>query len=309
MKLDRLLTMTMILVNRKKVKAQELADLLDVSIRTIYRDVETLSFAGIPVVSQQGANGGISLIDGYRVDKQVLTKDELASLSVAIKSVLTSYEDPHAEAVLEKLAGVADDKVRQSVDQVFIDLSPWGQNEMLKEQLTLLKKAIDVRHCVSFSYSTSEGRQTNRRIEPHTLVQKGRMWYVYGYCRLRNTFRLFKISRMRGLREEKESFERKPLQLSELPWDKEWHQPQNLVNLTLSFEPQMVTIIEDMFGADRVDREHSIVTLLLPEDEWLYGYLLSFGHRIKVLDPPHIRKILKERAEEIVALYKEHNEC
>ncbi|WP_338751140.1 YafY family protein [Bacillus sp. FJAT-52991] len=308
MKLDRLLTMTMILTNRKKVKAQELAELFDVSIRTIYRDVETLSCAGIPVVSQKGANGGISLIDGYRVDKQVLTKEELASLSVAIKSVLTSYEDPHAEAVLEKITGVADETIKQSIDQVFIDLSPWGQNVVLKEQLTLLKQAIRMGHCVSFSYLTSEGRQTNRWIEPHTLVQKGQTWYVYGYCRLRKEFRLFKIARMKDVKEEKESFERKELKLSELPWDKEWHQPQNLVDLTLSFDPQMVTTMEEMFGADSVDREHSIVTVSMPEDEWLYGYLLSFGHRIRVVEPLHIRKIVKERAEEIVALYKEKDE-
>ncbi|MGM7634308.1 helix-turn-helix transcriptional regulator [Bacillus sp. Hm123] len=308
MKIERLLTMIMILINRKKVKAQELADLFDVSVRTIYRDVDTLSCAGIPVTSQQGSNGGISLMEGYRVDQQVLTKDELASLSVAIQSALTSYEDPHAEAVLEKLTGVADESVRQSVDQVFIDLSPWGQNIVLKEQLTLLKQAIESAHCVRFSYAASDGSVTSRLIEPYTLVQKGRMWYVYGYCRLRENFRLFKIARLKDIvEEETESFEKKPLQLAELPWDKEWQQPQNLVHLTLSFDPKMVTTMEEMFGLERVDAEHSIIEVSLPENEWLYGYLLSFGQRIKVIEPDHIRKIVRERAEEIVALYKEES--
>ncbi|PAQ16054.1 transcriptional regulator [Bacillaceae bacterium SAOS 7] len=305
MKVERLLTMIMILINRKKVKAQELADLFDVSVRTIYRDVDTLSCAGIPVISQQGSNGGISLLEGYRVDQQVLTKDELASLSVAIQSALTSYEDPHAEAVLEKLTGVADETVRQSVDQVFIDLSPWGQNVVLKEQLTLLKQAIESAHCVRFNYVASDGSITSRLIEPHTLVQKGRMWYVYGYCRLRENFRLFKIARMKDIVEEEELFEKKPLQLAELPWDKEWQQPQNLVHLTLSFDPQIVTTMEEMFGTERVDTERFIVEVSLPENEWLYGYLLSFGHRIKVIEPYHISQIVRERAEKIVALYKE----
>ncbi|OZI12061.1 transcriptional regulator [Bacillaceae bacterium SAS-127] len=305
MKVERLLTMIMILINRKKVKAQELADLFDVSVRTIYRDVDTLSCAGIPVISQQGSNGGISLMEGYRVDQQVLTKDELASLSVAIQSALTSYEDPHAEAVLEKLTGVADETVRQSVDQVFIDLSPWGQNVVLKEQLTLLKQAIESTHCVRFNYVASDGSITSRFIEPHTLVQKGRMWYVYGYCRLRENFRLFKIARMKDIVEAEELFEKKPLQLAELPWDKEWQQPQNLVHLMLSFDPQIVTTMEEMFGTERVDAERSIVEVSLPENEWLYGYLLSFGHRIKVLEPYHISQIVRERAEKIVALYKE----
>ncbi|WP_100401907.1 helix-turn-helix transcriptional regulator [Bacillus sp. FJAT-42315] len=305
MKVERLLTMIMILINRKKVKAQELADLFDVSVRTIYRDVDTLSCAGIPVTSQQGSNGGISLMEGYRIDQQVLTKDELASLSVAIQSALTSYEDPHAEAVLEKLTGVADETVRQSVDQVFIDLSPWGQNVVLKEQLTLLKQAIESTHCVRFNYVASDGSITSRLIEPHTLVQKGRIWYVYGYCRLRESFRLFKIARMKDIVEEEELFEKKPLQLADLPWDKEWQQPQNLVHLTLSFDPKIVATMEEMFGIEHVDVERSIVEVSLPENEWLYGYLLSFGHRIKVMEPYHISQIVRERAEKIVALYKE----
>ncbi|MET4562944.1 putative DNA-binding transcriptional regulator YafY [Lysinibacillus parviboronicapiens] len=306
MKLDRLLTMTMILVNRKKVKANELAELFGVSVRTIYRDVETLSLAGVPVVSQQGVNGGISLIDGYRVDKQVLTKEELASLSIAIKSALTSYEDAHAEAVLEKLTGVADDKVKQSIDQLFIDLSPWGHNVILKEQITLLKKAIANEFCVSFTYSTASGQTTERLIEPHTLVQKGKVWFVYGYCLLRESFRLFKVSRMKNLNKEMISFERKEINLSSLPWNEDWFQPQNLVDLTLSFDPKVATLMEETFGTENVNIENLSVHISLPEDEWLYGFLLSFGNRIKILNPTYIGEIVQQRALEIVKLYKDN---
>lgn len=306
MKLERLLTMTMILINRKKVTAQELADLFNVSVRTIYRDIETLSCAGVPVISQQGVNGGISLIDGYRVDKQVLTKEELTSLSIAIKSALTTYEDSHAEAVLEKLTGVADEKVKQSIDQLFIDLSPWGPNVIFKEQITLLKNAIEHGHHISFTYSTTHGRITRRLLEPHTLVQKGKVWYVYGYCTLREDFRLFKISRMKDIKEEKTTFQRKEVNLSELPWDKKWHRPQNIVNLTLSFDFAITTLVEESFGAEHVDNESSTINISLPEDEWLYGFLLSFGHRLKVLEPSHISEIVLKRAQEIVELYKKN---
>jgi len=303
MKLNRLLTMTMILINRKKVKAQELAELFDVSVRTIYRDVETLSSAGVPVFSQQGVNGGISLIEGYRMDKQILTKDELASLSIALQSALTSYEDTHAKAVLEKLTGIADDKVKQAMDHLFIDRSPWGQNGLLKEQITVLKRAIEHEHCVRFVYSTTHGTMTNRLIEPHTLVQKGKVWYIYGYCTLRGGFRLFKISRMKDIKEELLSFQRKELHLLEQPWDKAWQQPQNLVELTLSFESSIQTLVEETFGAVHINYDKSIVQIALPEDEWLYGLLLSFGNRIKLIDPPHLVEIVQRRAQEIVALY------
>ncbi|WP_312507325.1 YafY family protein [Lysinibacillus sp.] len=307
MKLERLLTMTMILINRKKVKAQELAELFNVSVRTIYRDIETLSCAGVPVISQQGVHGGISLIEGYRVDKQVLTKDELTSLSIAIKSALTTYEDSHAEAVLEKLTSIADSQVKQSIDHLFVDLSPWGPNTVFKELVTTLKKAIASKHCVSFSYSTTYGQQTNRVVEPHTLVQKGKTWYLYGYCVLRRDFRLFKLARMKNIIQEDSTFERKKVNLSELPWGKEWHQPQNLVNLVISFDKKITTLVEESFGAEHIDHEQSMIHISIPEDEWLYGFLLSFGHRIKIIEPLYIRDIIQKRAQEIVYLYKNEN--
>lgn len=283
-----------------------MAELFDVSVRTIYRDVETLSCAGVPVVSQQGVNGGISLIDGYRMDKQILTKEELTSLSIALKSALTSYEDAHATAVLEKLTGIADEKVKKSIDHLFVDLSPWGQNVILKEQITLLKRAIEDEHCVSFLYSTAHGMLTKRLIEPHTLVQKGKVWYIYGYCTLRDGFRLFKISRMKEIKEELICFERKSVHLAELPWDKAWQQPKNLVEITLTFDETIRTLVEETFGAEHIDNEKSIVQVSLPEDEWLYGFLLSFGNRIKLINPPYLVDIVKRRAQEIVALYVEN---
>ncbi|QDZ97783.1 YafY family transcriptional regulator [Lysinibacillus fusiformis] len=304
MKLERLLTMIMILINRKKVTAQELAEVFNVSVRTIYRDIETLSCAGVPVISQQGAHGGISLIDGYRVDKQILTKDELASLTIAIKSALTTYEDSHAEAVLEKLTSIADDHVKQSMDHLFIDLSPWGPNILFKEHITILKSAIENRHCVSFNYSTTHGELTRRVVEPHTLVQKGKTWYLYGYCTLRMDFRLFKLARIKNLMQEDLHYERKEINLSELPWGKEWYQPQNVVDLVISFDMAVTTLVEESFGVEFVNHKQAKINISIPEDEWLYGFLLSFGNRIKVIEPPHIRDILQKRAQEIVQVYK-----
>ncbi|WP_100332218.1 helix-turn-helix transcriptional regulator [Bacillus xiapuensis] len=304
MKVDRLLTMTMILLNRKNVKAQELAELLNVSIRTVYRDVETLSRAGIPVFSQQGANGGIRLIDGYRMDKQVLTKEELASLSIALNSVLTSYEDRHAEAVLEKLIGVADEAVKKSANQVMVDWSSWGNDGVQKEKMTICKQAIETQRCLRFSYSSSSGHLTNRVIDPHTLVYKERRWYVYGFCRLRNKFRIFKLSRMKELQTGLESFQRKPLKLAELPWKKEWNQPENLVKLILAYERNVYPMMADVFGEEQIDASQCLIRVSLPENEWLYGFLLSFGPRLQVIEPPHIVEVIKQRAAEIVRQYE-----
>ncbi|WP_102273745.1 helix-turn-helix transcriptional regulator [Cytobacillus massiliigabonensis] len=303
MKLDRLLTMTMILINRKKVTAQEFAELFGVSVRTIYRDVDTLSQAGIPVVSFQGVNGGISLIEGYRMDKQVLTEGELASISMALKSVLTSYQDPHAEAVLEKITGIAEGAVKNTSDYIFIDYSPWGTNTFLKEKMTVIKKAIESSVCITFTYGNAGGKQSVRTIEPHTLVEKGRSWYVYGYCQLREAFRLFKIARIKELKGCAEKFTRREIDISERPWDKEWNAPENTVQLKLAFQPEHRLMMEEMFGIETIEDDSSIIKVDTPEDEWLYGFILSFGNKVEVLEPLHIREIIARRAKEILESY------
>lgn len=303
MKLDRLLTMTMILINRKKVTAQELSELFSVSVRTVYRDVDTLSQAGIPVVSYQGVNGGISLIEGYRMDRQVLTEGELASISIALKSVLTSYQDPHAEAVLEKITGIAKGALKNTSDYIFIDYSPWGANPLLKEKMTVIKQAIESSTCLTFAYRNANGEQSVRTIEPHTLVEKGRSWYVYGFCQDRMAFRLFKVARMREIKGCSETFTRREIDLSARPWDKEWNAPKNTVELELAFKPEYKLMIEEMFGVEAIEEGASVVKLDVPEDEWLYGFILSFGNKIEVLAPFHIREIIKRRAKEIFENY------
>ncbi len=110
---------------------------------------------------------------------------------------------------------------------------------------------------------------------------------------------------MKNLKDEMITFQRKEVHLSELPWNKEWHRPQNVIKLKLSFDTAITTLVEETFGAEHIDHENLAVNISLPEDEWLYGFLLSFGHRIKVIEPPHVRAIVQKRAQEIVELYKD----
>lgn len=304
MKIDRLLTMTIMLMNRKNVKAQEFAEFFNVSVRTIYRDIDTLSNAGIPVISYQGANGGIRLLEGYKMDKQMLTKEEITSISIALKSVLTSYEDLPAKAVLEKLKRITMKEEQPAFDYLFVDDSPWGQNAHLKEKVTLLKQAITTTICVCFSYANSDANVTFRTIEPHTLVQKGRTWYVYGYCRLRNAFRLFKLTRIQDLQLCHAPFIRKEVNEEELPWDKTWYAPENIITLRMAFQPDYRLKIEELFGMDSIETNQSIVKIEIPEDEWLYGFILSFADKVEVLEPVHIREIIQQKTQSITDLYK-----
>lgn len=305
MKLDRLLAITMILINQRRVQAQELAEMFDVSVRTIYRDIDSLNQAGIPIVTYQGQNGGIGLIDGYRIDKHVLTRDELSAISIALKSISTSYHDVHTAAVLEKLKGISND--RQPAEPIFIDFSPWGGKSVLKEKVSRIKKAIESSLCIKFLYSNSSGENSNREVEPHTIVLKGQAWYLYAYCLQKEQFRLFKIARMKDLIVVEKEFERREVPIDESPWDREWYHPERIITLTLTFQLSDLAVIEEMFGVENVSKDEKdryIVRTEMPEDEGMYRFLLSFMDRIEVIEPIHVREKLREILEGMWRMYK-----
>lgn len=306
MRLDRLLAMTMILINRQRVRAQELAEMFDVSVRTIYRDIDTITQAGIPVVTYQGANGGIGLIEGYRLDKHVLTKDELASITMALKSVSTSYQDAHATAVLEKIQGISKqhDQVKESI---FIDFSPWGQQPHLQTKVTMLKKAVEsCTHC-TFHYFDRLGQSSQRTVEPHLVILKGRSWYLYSYCLQKKQFRLFKLARMQDLQIAETTFQRKQITIEDLPWDKEWYNQSKTIAFTLAFHNKVRTIVEEYFHVENItvdEKGRLIIETEMPEDEWLYGFILSFRDDVEVLHPESLRVKIKKLAGNVAALYR-----
>ncbi|MGE6256449.1 helix-turn-helix transcriptional regulator [Heyndrickxia sporothermodurans] len=305
MKLDRLLAITMILINQRRVQAQELAEMFDVSVRTIYRDIDSLNQAGIPIVTYQGQNGGIGLIEGYRMDKHVLTRDELSAISIALKSISTSYQDMHAAAVLEKLKGITNEK--PPIESIFIDFSPWGGNPILKDKVSRLKEAIESSLCIHFLYSNSVGEHSERKVEPHTIVLKGQSWYLYAFCLFKKDFRLFKIARMKDLTILNNKFERKEIEINESPWDKAWYQPERTTVLTLAFEPSDLAMMEEMFGVENIIKDELgklYVKTEMPDDDGMYRFLFSFADRIEVIEPEYVREKVSQLLVKMMDKYK-----
>lgn len=296
--------MTMILINRERVRAQELAETFAVSIRTIYRDIDTLNQAGIPIVIYQGTNGGIGLIEGYKIDKSFLTKEELQAISSALKSVSTSFDDIHTTKVIEKIKSISDD---QHTETFFIDFSPWGGNPQLKDKITLIKTAIHSSVYIRITYKNNVGVGTGRLVEPHTLVLKGQSWYLYGFCSLRKQFRLFKLSRIKDLAMNETEFERKEIQLESLPWDKDWYTPDKMITLKIKFDHILTPKMEELFCIDRIvctQNGNCQIEIEMPEDNWMYGFLLSLMDEIEVMEPSHVRQKLKELSTKIMNQYK-----
>lgn len=309
MKLDRLLAITMLLLNRKRVSAKELSDRFEVSLRTIYRDVETIQFAGIPVVSYPGSTGGYEIMDRYRLDRQFLSFEELNAIVVALKGIRTTMEDREIEPLLDKVGAMLGkserDRANGAADRLVIDINPWG-SEADKAKLASLKSAIRDHRVVRFSYTSGDGSQSIRSCEPMRLVLKGYVWYVYGYCLLREDFRIFRLSRIRDLDVTGPSFQRReePPQGELLRWGRRMH--DRMLNLVLQFSPQLRAKAEDHFEPDEIEQQPDgtvIVRIARPDEPWLYTYLLGYGADARVLEPPEAAAKLRALAESIVKLY------
>ena len=310
MKIDRLLSIVILLLNRNLIQAKELADMFEVSVRTIYRDIESINQAGIPVVTYQGSKGGIGLMEGYRLDRNVLTEGELADIFTALQNV-SAYGGGEHSLLMEKISSVIHpshiEAFRSKTTQLVVDFSPWGLKGPLEERINILKAALEQSVAVSFEYVSAEGQTSQRSVEPYTLVLKGQAWYLYGHCSLRQEFRLFKLLRMKALILESRSFIRQDLPVDDFPWVTELNRASQGVPVVLRFTSEGKHLAEDRFDYAELQPDDNggyRVSLDYPEDGWLYGFLLSFGTAVEVLEPEHIRRKLGELGAGIAAQYE-----
>ncbi len=302
MKINRLLEITLILLNRSTITAGELAERFDVSTRTIYRDIDELSSAGVPVFTNKGSGGGISLLDNYAINKAFLTEHERDSLLLALKT-LQATRYPEIDVILEKIGAVF--KKAASADWVKIEFAPWGSGPNEENKFLDIKRAILECKVVTFDYINADGILSHRQIEPMLLVFKGQAWYVWGHCRTRRDFRTFRLSRIRNMVVTDEAFKRRPLESvkEEEPTDT----PKKSVTLKLRFQPEDLYRVYDDYDEERIIRNPDgtyDVTVTFPEDEWVYGYIMSFGNYVEVLEPPHIRDIIRQRTGKALELYQ-----
>ncbi len=192
MQINRLFEIIYILLNKKSITAKELADRFEVSVRTIYRDIDTLSSAGIPIYASQGKGGGISLLDDYVLDKSVLSEREQNEILYALQS-LSITQAPETSRILAKLSSLFN---KNRTNWIEVDFSPWGSDEKRTCQFTLIKDAILSLRIIEFNYVSSSGEKSIRRVEPVKLIFKVNAWYLQAFCLTRKTYRTFKITRM-----------------------------------------------------------------------------------------------------------------
>lgn len=304
MKINRLLEITIILLNRGTVTAKELADRFEVSARTIYRDIDVLSCAGVPVFTNRGNGGGISLLEGYSLNKALVSEHESESLMFALKT-LQSTKYPEIDIILDKIGAMF--KNAKVEDWVHIDFSPWSSGPNESNKFIDIKKAILERKRISFDYINAEGDRSLRVMEPMQLVFKGQAWYLRGYCKTREDFRTFRLSRMKNVLVTDEAFERRKAD----DWIKhvEYEKLQESVNLKLMFYPEVLHRVYDEFDEELITKNDDgtcNVSVTFPEDEWVYGFLLSFGCYLEILEPAYIREIILDRMRRALKLYEKN---
>ncbi len=299
MQADRLFGITYLLLDRRQVTAQELAERFEVSRRTIYRDIETLSLAGVPLYASKGRGGGIRLMEQFVLQKSLLTEREQVDLLAALEG-LQAARYPDAQAIREKLSGLFQ---RGSTNWIEVDFSDWSGNE--REAFALLKAAILQRRTVVFEYRNNQGEHSEREAEPLRLYFRHRAWYLAAFCCVRQQPRLFKLSRMRAMRLTERVFTREMEETALFVGAVD--PPKEGEEIVLRIDAANAYRAYDEFPPEWVERQADgdvVVRMRLMEDAWLYSYLLSFGAHARVLEPPRIRDALIALCEKILVLYK-----
>ena len=294
MQINRLIEMVYILLNKKTITAKELSDHFEVSQRTIYRDIDTLSAAGIPIYTNKGKGGGISLLDNFVLNKSIISEKEQVEILSSLQS-LKALNVQDVEPVLNKLAAMFG---KNNTGWIDVDFSRWGSNPDEREKFSIFKTAILNKTMVSFDYFGSNGKKTERTVEPLKLVFKGYAWYVYAFCNIKNDFRIFKVSRIKNLEIKEELFIRNA---PENIFMESNDVNTNMIRVVLKIHSRMTYRVFDEFGYGSVVENPDgsfIVAIELPDEEWLYGYILSFCGDAEVIEPKSIRNGIKKRLEE-----------
>lgn len=291
MKINRVFEILYILLNREKISSKELAEKFEVSVRTIYRDIEVISGAGIPICMTQGRNGGISLLESFTLDKQILTESEKNDILIAIQS-LNSFNKESVKSIFSKLSSLFGENQR---DYIKIDYSGWENT--IEKQFELSKEAILLNKRLSFNYISTKGEKTYREVEPYVLWFKSKAWYLKCFCLEKNEIRLFRLSRITNIRILNENINLAKLDEAILIEEKKQVQYEK-VKIKLKIDSSQEYRVKDDFLEQDISYDNDknlIVTLNFPENEWLYGYILSYGSFATVIEPEYIVENIKKR--------------
>ena len=300
MKIDRLIGILSVLLQEEKVTAPDLAERFEVSRRTINRDIDDLLYAGIPIRTSQGVGGGISIAEGYKVDRTILTSKDMQMILAGLRSLDSVSGSSYYGQLMEKIQAGSSEFI-SGRDSILIDLSSWYK-ESLAPKISTIQDAIENRHLLEFYYYAPSG-ESKRSIEPYYIVFKWTSWYVYGWCRQRKDYRLFKLNRMDKVKETKKEFACRNAPVPDLSSELKF--PRNIL-LKALFEPDMKWRLVEEFGPDCYEVQEDGRLLLIKDYadiDNLTMWMLTFGDKVEVIEPNEVRMRLKEIAGSMMKIY------
>ena len=298
MQINRLFEIIYILIEKKNVTARELAERFEVSTRTIYRDIETLSGMGIPVYMSKGKGGGISILPNFILNKTVITQNEkneiISSLQALNATKINSEKD-----TLNKIIHLFGEDQEEWLE---IDFGAWGDRDREKDIFDLLKESVLNKQVLQIKYISSKGESLEREIEPIKLCFKSGVWYLYAFCRMRKDYRFFKLKRIRKIKVVQE-FHNKKAQKNVIPVENTYN--SNMVELTLRFSQKASFMVFDEFEEyEELPDGSYLVKIKVPNNVWLFQYIVGFGEDCELLEPQSIRKELAEKLNRLLRKYE-----
>ena len=302
MKIDRLIGILSILLQKEMTTAPELAEHFEVSRRTINRDIEALCKAGVPIQTTQGTGGGISIMNGYRMDRTILTSKDMQVILAGLRSLDSVSGSKYYGQLMEKLQTGSSELI-SGKDSMLIDLSSWYKTS-LAPKIATIQDAIENRHIISFKYYAPTGEST-RTIEPYYVVFKWSSWYVYGWCRKRKDYRLFKLNRMDMLKDTGKDFVCRNAPLPDLETENIY--PME-IKVKALFTPDVKWRLVEEFGPGCYQETKDgklLFTADYTDADYFIDWIMTFGDKAEVLEPEDVRKRIREIVTAMTKTYKE----
>lgn len=305
MKIDRLIAIIMILLENEVISAGALAKRLEVSSRTIYRDIDTLTMAGLPIFTTQGVTGGVGLMKSYKIEKKLFTPKDIQTLLTSLSSYRQLYNHKEIIHVLEKLGNIGQEGVKSEKASSFaVDLSLNQGNRSLRSLLSSVEIAINEERYIAFDYINKDGKVTSRKIEPYRVVFKESSWYLQAFCTLKEDYRIFKLARMTKLQVLPETFVSRdfsPLTMDGSDW-----MSQEMVPVTIRISLSLKEKVVERYGEENiisVEGDRCLAIFPIVNNEYGYNVLLRFGAKCEIIEPSDVREAFQNYLRNILAIY------
>ena len=304
MKYQIMIKILMLLLSRRKVCAREIAERYEISVRSVYRYIEELCVAGIPIDVARGRYGGLTIADTYRLPVGYFTKDEYTAAVNALTAMSSQVSDEAVLTALEKLQRqIKSERADTSVSGgIIVDGGTWGDTKKFSDKMAVCERAVNESLCLDIDYISRSGEHSRRIIDPHVLIFKQNVWYVYAFCHTKQSFRTFKIGRIKSARFTGKTFEKREISREEIPLNF-GYRSEELIELVLEIDKEKLPDAEEWIGIDNIGPRGKkfVAEVSVPDDDGLVSKILGFGGGVKVVSPATLREKVIAAANNIIA--------